>query len=114
MSSFHLRKNFHSQPDVIDRKCMTLKMKKNLCMNQSSKNIGTWKLASQKIFSFARKFFNKSFLTPDDKCFTISAKKRKFFDSSILLIITSGKMGGLANMGEEVVKDNFDPPVWLE
>ena len=34
---------------------------------------------SEKIFSSARKFFNKSLLTQGDNCFTLSVKKRKLF-----------------------------------
>ena len=53
---------------------------------RAAKSIGAWELGSEKIFSFARKFFNKSFLTQgEDYCSTISSKKI-FFDSSILLI----------------------------
>ena len=66
-------------------------------------NLGT---RFQNNFSFARKFFNKIFLTQEENdCFTISAKMRKFLGNSILLIMILCKMEGLANIN--MSKDSY-------
>ena len=70
-------RNLNQYVDVSFSMCDTLKTK---TFGRAANSIGTWELGSQKIFSFAGKFVNKSFLTQvEDDFLELSAKKTKFF-----------------------------------